>query len=179
MPPTTAPTGVERRFGSSEVIVTKTDTKGRITYANNVFCRISALSESSLLGRPHNVIRHPAMPRGVYRLMWETIAAGEEMFAYVVNLAHDGAHYWVHAHVTPSYDRAGTLVGYHSNRRLPDPEAVRRVEPIYRRMLQEESRHDQATAAATAGADLLQGMLAEQGTTYDRFVWSLTDGTSG
>ncbi|MCL2091612.1 MAG: PAS domain-containing protein [Micrococcales bacterium] len=170
------PTGVERSFGGDEVIVTKTDLKGRITYANEVFCRVSAFDESQMLGEPHNIIRHPDMPRGVFRLLWNTIKDRREMFAFVVNLAHDGAHYWVLAHITPSVDANGQVVGYHSNRRLPLPQAVRAIKPVYDTMLATERRHSNANEAAQAGCDLLSAMLAERGTDYDRFVWSLAMG---
>ena len=169
-----APTGEERTFGVDEVIVSKTDLRGRLTYVNDVFCRVSAMEEVDLLGRPHNVIRHPAMPRGVFKLLWDTITARQELFAYVLNLAADGAHYWVLAHVTPSLDRHGEVVGYHSNRRLPSRDAIRRIEPIYERMLEAESHHAKATDAAQAGYDALAHLLAEQRATYDEFVWALT-----
>lgn len=178
MPTTIRPTGVERSFGADEVIVTKTDLQGRITYANDVFCRVSAFPETDLLGGPHNVIRHPDMPRGVFRLLWETLAEKRELFAYVVNLAGDGAHYWVLAHVTPSVDGAGRVVGYHSNRRLPDPRAVRAVQPLYREMLVAERQHGHAGRAAAAGLGLLHERLSEGGTSYDRFVWGLTDASA-
>jgi PAS domain S-box-containing protein len=170
------PTGSERSFSSDDVIVTKTDLKGRITYANDVFCRVSAFTETELLGQPHNVIRHPGMPRGIFRLLWDTITERQELFAYAMNLAGDGAHYWVFAHVTPSYDLAGHVVGYHSNRRLPDPAVVRQIKPLYERLLQEERRHPHPAEAAQAGLDLLQEILAEQHTDYDRFIWALTSG---
>lgn len=176
MPTSVRPTGTERSFGADEVIVTKTDLKGRVTYANDVFCRVSAFDESELLGQPHNVIRHPAMPRGVFRLLWESLAARQELFAYVVNLAGDGAHYWVLAHVTPSIDGTDQVVGYHSNRRLSDPAVVRQIQPVYELMLAEERRHASAADASRAGLDLLNGILAEKGTDYDRFIWSLTTG---
>ncbi|MEI5676347.1 MULTISPECIES: PAS domain-containing protein [unclassified Nocardioides] len=174
MPTTLRPTGVERTFGADEVIVTKTDLQGRITYANDVFCRVSAYPESEMLGSPHNMIRHPEMPRGVFRLLWQTLAEGREIFAYVVNLASDGAHYWVLAHVTPSLDAAGRVVGYHSNRRLPDPQAIRAVQPVYQRMLLEERRFTKAPEAAAAGLALLEAHLADLDTSYDELVWSLT-----
>ena len=108
------PTGVERTFGADEIIVSKTDPKGRLTYANHVFCRsLRATPSPMLLGQPHNIIRHPDMPGGVFKLAWETIAGGSEIFAYVLNLASDGAHYWVLAHVTPSSRRL------RQDRRLP------------------------------------------------------------
>lgn len=174
MSPSISPSGVERSFGAHEVIVSKTDLKGRITYANPVFCRVSAMAEADVLGRPHNVIRHPDMPRGIFRLLWQTLVAGDEIFAYVVNLAADGAHYWVLAHVTPSLAADGSVVGYHSNRRRPSPEAVRAIWPIYQDMLRVEAAHAHAGDAADAGLAALQGLLADRGTSYEEFVWSLT-----
>jgi len=170
-----APTGTERMFGRDEVIVSKTDLQGRLTYCNDVFCRVSGYDEADLLGRPHNIIRHPDMPGSVFKLLWNTIERGEEIFAYVLNLAADGAHYWVLAHVTPSFDADGTLVGHHSNRRLPARGAIREVEPVYRTLLAEERRHQSGPQAATAGLALLQSLLAEQDTTYEAWVWDITN----
>ncbi|GAA4364082.1 PAS domain-containing protein [Nocardioides caricicola] len=172
------PTGVERHLGIDDVIVTKTDLKGRITYANDVFCDICAMTEVDLLGQPHNVIRHPEMPRGVFHLLWSTVTRGHEIFAYVVNLAADGAHYWVLAHVTPSFDATGRVVGYHSSRRKADAAVVAQLRPLYRRLLDEEARHTRAGDAAEAGVTLLQRILDEQGLTYERFIWDLTNGVA-
>ena len=118
------PTGTERTFSPGELIVTKTDPRGVITYANDVFLRMSALTEAEAVGQPHSLIRHPDMPRAVFKLLWDTLQERREIFAYVVNLAADGAHYWVFAHVTPSYDETGRVVGYHSNRRVPSRAAI-------------------------------------------------------
>lgn len=172
---TTVPTGMERMFGADEVIVSKTDTKGRLTYCNDVFCRISAYPESDLIGQPHNIIRHPDMPRGVFKLLWDTLEQGREIFAYVVNLAADGAHYWVLAHVTPSTDATGHTVGYHSNRRLPAQGAIREVEPIYRTLLTQEATHARGPQAAAAGLGALERILSEQSTTYEEWVWDITN----
>jgi PAS domain S-box-containing protein len=170
----TGPTGVERTFGLDEIIVTKTDPRGVLTYTNDVFLRTSALTEAEALGQPHNIIRHPDMPRAVFKLLWDTIGAGQEIFAYVLNLAADGAHYWVFAHVTPSHDAAGRLVGYHSNRRRPDSAPVAAVKQVYDRIRQAESRAGSTSAAVAAGWEALQGELGDQ--TYDEFVWRITDG---
>ena len=123
--PRIQPTGIESHFGKDEIIVTKTDRKGLITYANDVFQRVSGYSEEELIGQQHNIIRHPDMPRCVFKLLWDTIEGGKEIFAYVVNLSKNGNHYWVLAHVTPTFDAGGRIIGYHSNRRKPRPEAVR------------------------------------------------------
>ncbi|MEJ5912999.1 methyl-accepting chemotaxis protein [Pseudokineococcus sp. 1T1Z-3] len=141
---TTAPTGVERLMDPGELIVTKTDAKGHITYANTTFLQIGAFEEHEVIGKPHNLVRHPDMPRAVFKLLWETIASRQEIFAYVLNLAADGAHYWVLAHVTPSFAADGTLVGYHSNRRSPDRGALTRIKPLYAQLCAEEAQHRSA-----------------------------------
>lgn len=167
------PTGVERTFRDDEIIVSKTDTRGRLTYVNDVFLRVSAYPESELIGRPHNVIRHPDMPRCVFKLLWDTLAGGRELFAYVVNMAGDGAHYWVLAHITPTFGPDGSIVGYHSNRRTASREALDSIEPLYGELLQEELRHSHPPDAVAASYALLQRKLDELGLTYDQFVWSL------
>lgn len=121
----TSLTGVERTFSPDEIIVSKTDLTGKITYGNRTFYRLAGLEESDCLGVQHNLIRHPEMPRAVFKLLWDTIAAGEEIFAYVVNRSANGDHYWVFAHVTPSRDNSGRIVGYHSNRRVPNKKVIK------------------------------------------------------
>jgi PAS domain S-box-containing protein len=167
------PTGRSRTFGVDEVIVTKTDLQGRLTYVNDVFLRVAGYAEHEVLGKPHNIIRHPDMPRAVFGLLWREIQAGNEIFAYVDNLAKDGANYWVFAHVTPTRAK-GRIVGYHSNRRVPDRSAVEAIQPVYRQLLAEERRHQHPVRAIEASTELLGQILADAGMTYDEFVWSLT-----
>jgi PAS domain S-box-containing protein len=153
------PTGVERLLGEDELIVSKTDTKGIITYANDVFCRMAAIPEPELLGQPHNIIRHPDMPRAVFKLLWDTLEAGREIFAYVVNLAADGAHYWVLAHVTPTFDRDRRIIGHHSNRRCPSRQAIEAVTPVYAALRAEEQRHARPSAGLEASTRLMGEVL--------------------
>ncbi len=166
-------TGVERTFDPGDVIVTKTDPRGRITYANRVFLRLAGYEEREVIGAPHNILRHPDMPACVFKLLWERIAGGREIFAYVNNRAKNGDHYWVFAHVTPSFDEAGAIVGYHSNRRVPRREAVARVQPLYARLLAEEGRHADHRQAVAASTALLHDLLSRDRTTYDAFVFTL------
>lgn len=170
------PTGRARVLGDDEIIVSKTDLRGHLTYVNDLFVDISGYEEADLLGKPHNVIRHPAMPRSVFGLLWETLQSGEELFAYVVNLCANGDHYWVFAHVTPTRDRSGSVTGYHSNRRSVSPRAVERVQRLYDRLLLAERRESGGRAATAAGTAELHAALGESGTTYDRWVWSLLEG---
>lgn len=163
----------ERILADGELIVTKTDLKGRLTYTNDVFLTISAVTEAEALGRPHNLIRHPEMPRGIFRLLWDTLQSGEELFAYVQNLALDGASYWVFAHVTPSFDIQGRPCGYHSTRRAPDRRALDEVRSTYAQMLRVESQHD-GRGADQASLDWLTEQLTARGLSYSEWLWSLT-----
>lgn len=171
------PTGRERHFAEEEIIVSKTDLRGIITYANDVFIRISGYSEAELLGAPHSILRHPEMPRCVFKLLWDTIKGGNEIFAYVLNLAKDGSHYWVFAHVTPSYDLNGKHVGYHSNRRVPYADALQKVAPLYTQLLAIEKRATNPNAGMEASFKTMVDLLQNQGTDYSRFVFSLSQNT--
>ena len=168
-----APTGEARTFAPDELIVSKTDLRGVITYANDVFLRVSRYELDEVIGRPHNLIRHPEMPRAVFALLWQTLSEGRELFAYIDNLASDGAHYWVLAHVTPSYSPDGAVVGYHSNRRRPSPGAIRTVTPLYRRLVEEERRHPHAKAAVAASSRLLDELVAAEAGSYEEFIWAV------
>lgn len=171
---TVRPTGVERTFDNGELIVSKTDRKGIITYANELFCRLAGFPEEEIIGQPHNLVRHPDMPRVIFKTLWDTIGAGKEIFAYVVNLAADGSHYWVLAHVTPSFGDTREIIGYHSNRRRPDPAAVAAISPLYAALCAEERRHSNSATALAASTAMLDAHLAERGSSYEELVWSVT-----
>ncbi len=166
-------TGRERTCPPGEVIVSKTDTKGLITYANTALLDISGYGEHELLGAPHSVFRHPEMPRSIFRLLWSTIQSGEEVFAYVVNRAKNGDHYWVFAHVTPTVDRQGRIIGYHSNRRTAAPHAIARIKPLYGLLNETEKRFDTAPEAAEAGLRALMSHIDDSKMTYGEFIFSL------
>jgi len=167
------PTGRESPFGEDEIIVSKTDLKGRITYANDVFLRVAGFTATEILGQPHSIIRHPDMPRCVFKLLWDTIEARGEIFAYVLNLAANGDHYWVFAHVTPSFDAAGNVIGYHSNRRKPEGSQVAKIAPIYRALREREERAADRKQGMQQSFDDLTAHLRAQGIPYDEFVFSL------
>lgn len=172
---TLALTGQERVLAPDEIIVSKTDLGGRITYANRVFQRISGYSEAELLGAPHSLVRHPDMPRGVFQLLWETIEAGEELFAYVVNRAKNGDHYWVLAHVTPTFDARGTIIGYHSNRRAPARKAIETVLPVYRELCALEAACADRKEAMVRSRARLGEVLASLSLDVQRLAFALQE----
>lgn len=168
-----SPTGRETGFGEEDIIVSKTDEKGRITYANDVFLRVSGFEEAELIGAPHSIVRHPDMPRCVFKLIWDRIATGREIFGYVLNMAKNGDHYWVFAHVTPTFGADGRITGYHSMRRKPDAAQIEQVRPLYAALRREEERHADRKTGMHAGSAMLADVVRGKGIEYDEFVFSL------
>lgn len=167
------PTNRECFFGEEEIIVSKTDLKGRVTYANDIFLKVAGFREDEVLGQPHSLVRHPDMPRCVFKFLWDTIEAKSEIFAYVKNMAKNGDHYWVLAHVTPSLDANGAIIGYHSNRRVPDRTALEKIEPIYAALLAEEKRHSNAKDGMNAGLAMLVDTVKQTGMSYEEFIFTV------
>ncbi len=168
------PTGVEQFFNKDEIIVSKTNLKGHLTYTNQLFMSLAGYKESELLGKPHNMIRHPDMPRCVFKLLWETIQNKKEIFAYVINMCKNGDHYWVFAHVTPSLDTSGNINGYHSNRRVPDPKILKEtIIPLYKKLSEKEEKHKSRKDGMNDSLQMLTNILEEKGIGYDEFIFSL------
>ena len=174
MPRDTSLTGVERFFDDDEIIVSKTDLKGHVTYANRVFLRMAGYTDQEILGQPHSIIRHPEMPRCIFKLLWDTLGSGKEIFAYVINRSANGDHYWVLAHVTPSYDDSGNVTGYHSSRRTVDRAVLDdTIIPLYKSLLDEENRHTDRKAGMQSSFDMVLNILKDKGMDYDELVFSL------
>jgi PAS domain S-box-containing protein len=166
------PTQNEKVMREDDFLVSKTDLKGRILYGNQIFIEYSGYSEQELLGSQHNIVRHPDMPRGVFKLLWDVLQAEQECFAYVKNMSKDGSYYWVFANVTPSRDAQGRVEGYFSVRRKPKQSAIAVVTDVYAKMLAEERRAGPKDACAASVA-LLTGLLAQQKVSYESFILSI------
>jgi PAS domain S-box-containing protein len=169
---TIAPTQRERIMREDDFIVSKTDPKGIITYCNPIFIEFSGYGEEELLGTQHNIIRHPDMPRAAFKLAWDTIQAGREFFGYVKNMSKDGGFYWVFTHITPDFGPRGNIVGYTSVRRCPKRDAIEKVAPVYRKMLDAEKAAG-ARDAIAAGTNVLVDLLKQTGMSYEELVFSL------
>lgn len=170
---TITPTGVERYFPEDDIIVSKTDLKGHITYANDTFLTIAGYTEEEILGQPHSIIRHPDMPRCVFKLLWDTLEAHREIFAYVINMSKNGDHYWVFAHVTPTFDAYEQVTGYHSSRRVPDRKQVDLFTGIYKTLLEEETRHTDWRAGMAAAGRMLADTISAKQMEYEEFIFSV------
>lgn len=167
-----APTSHERFLAPENIIVSKTDLKGRITYANRDFLEIADYVEAEVLTQPHNIIRHPDMPRTIFKYAWEGITAGHEVFAYIKNLTKTGDFYWVLAHFTPTFGNDGKIVGYHSMRRAPDRPVLEEVSALYKDLCAAEVAAESRKAGLEAGRTLLEARLAAHGVTFDEFIFT-------
>lgn len=165
--------GTEKTFPVDDIIVSKTDKKGIITYANDIFLEIADYKEHEVIGKPHNVIRHPEMPRCVFKLLWDTVSSGEELFAYVLNRTKHNDYYWVLAHVTPTFDDNNEIIGYHSNRRVPNPEAIKIIQPLYRHLKTVEDAQATTKQGLVESFNILTKLMAEQQMRYDMFIYKL------
>lgn len=168
-----SPSGAERIVDENDLIVTKTDRAGRIIYANDAFLKISDFKSSDVMGMPHSIVRNRVMPRAIFRLLWDHLENGQEVFAYIVNRTRGGDHYWVFAHVTPSRNAAGEVVGFHSSRRRPNPASIAAARALYDLLLEEESRHSDKHEALSASCTAIENFLAAKGMSYDEFVLSI------
>jgi len=138
--PKVTPIDKEYTLNEEDFIVSKTDKKSKILYGNRIFIKMSGYQEHELLGQPHNILRHPDMPRCAFKILYDHIENGKEWFGYVKNLRKDGAYYWVFANVSPSYDANGVIVGYYSVRRKPREGFKSIIEPLYKQLLEIEAK---------------------------------------
>ncbi|WP_150538534.1 PAS domain-containing protein [Actinobacillus vicugnae] len=118
------------------LVISTTDLQGVITYANDLFCKLTGFSREELIGQPHNIVRHPAVAKEVYKEMWDTIQAGKIWTGIVPNCGKGGVVYVVDTTVQPMFDEAGNITGYISvcrviNDLMENFEAVELSKEIY------------------------------------------------
>jgi PAS domain S-box-containing protein len=124
---------VEYPVKEGEVLVSKTDLKGNITYSNKTFCEVSGYLQSELAGQPHNIIRHPDMPQSIFADCWEKISAGYSWHGIIKNRRKNGDYYWVNANISPLFEN-NEWTGYISLRYKPEPGQIALAEEHYHLM---------------------------------------------
>ncbi len=128
----------EEHIFEGRAIISQTDTKGVITFANRKFCEISGYTANELKGQPHNIIRHPDMPKAAFAQMWETIQGGQSWHGIVKNLRKDGLYYWVETEITPIRDSDDNITGYIAARKPASRKNIDEVSQTYKLMLDKE-----------------------------------------
>ena len=121
------------------LIVSSTDLKGIITYANRKFCNIAGYTKEELSGKNHNIVRHPDMPKAAFQEVWDTISEGKDWTGIVKNLRKDGRYYWVYSHISPVFSD-GVITGYTAARRPASASEISEIIPVYRDLIEKESR---------------------------------------
>jgi PAS domain S-box-containing protein len=159
-------TSVEKEifFQEKDLIVSMTDAKGTIIYANDVFCKIAGYSREELLGQPHNIVRHSSMPRVVFKLLWETVLSGKSITAFVKNKTKDGDYYWVRAYVAPIVED-GKIVSITSYRRPISEFIKKEISKVYGVLLEHERTH---TLGETM--EFFLTFLKERALSYEQFI---------
>ena len=120
-------------------IVSETDEKGKITYCNDYFVEVAGYTREELIGSPHNIVRHPDMPKVVFKLLWETISQGKNINAVVKNLAKDGRYYWIFTEFETRKDTdTGKVIGYHAARKSISKHVIEIIAGLYAALLEIE-----------------------------------------
>ncbi len=158
----------EIKFNKKKFIVSKTDLKGNIIFINKNFSEISGYSEAELVGSPHNVVRHPDMPKAVFFLVWKTLLAGRPISGIVKNLCKDGRYYWVIADLEPKTDNNGKVITLTAFRRAAPQDVIDTTEELYRTMLAIEKKHGMEKSLS-----YLEAFLEEHELTYNEFIEEL------
>jgi len=140
-------------------IVSETDAKGNITYCNEYFREVSGYTEDELIGAPHNIVRHPDMPKVVFKLLWETISKGKNINAIIKNLAKDGRYYWIFTEfeIRKNTD-TGEIIGYHASRKTISKFVIEIIAELYAKLLEIEK-----TQGVNASEEYLVKFLKEKG----------------
>jgi len=165
------PKDVEITVSPKRTIVSRTDEKGIIRFVNDYFKEIAGYKENELVGFAHNVIRHPDMPKIIFKLLWDELKKGNDMRAIVKNLAKDGRYYWVITNFHTLYDDDGKIIGYYARRKAVPQHVKEEVAKLYKTLLSLEEQ-----GGMEASEKYLKQWLEEHNTTYQDYVESLFGG---
>lgn len=158
------PTDTEIEVRNIDIIVSKGNEAGDITYANPIFFKIAGYTQSELIDKPHSLIRHPDMPKVIFKVLWDHLKSGKDTHAFVKNLTKDGSFYWVYAHVRVATNPDGSFRNYVSTRKTMNTKARPTIKLLYAKLLQEEE-----VGGIDASLKVLEEFLASRGETLATF----------
>ncbi|AJC90964.1 PAS sensor-containing signal-transduction protein [Campylobacter subantarcticus LMG 24377] len=158
----------EKNLTSDVLITSKTNLKGEIVYANEDFLNYSDYKIDEILYKPHSIMRHPDMPRTVFKYLWDNIQLKKEIFAFVKNKTKFNDYYWVFANITASCDANGNTLNYYSVRRKPKAEAVKTIEGIYKVLIRKENE-----SGIKAGLEELNTIVKSYGMSYNELIMQI------
>jgi len=134
------PIDEEIKLDPKKYIISETDAKGKITYANDYFMKVSGYSQEELIGKAHNIVRHPDMPKVVFKLLWQTITQGKNINAVVKNMAKDGRYYWIFTEFEARKNDDGEIIGYRADRKSISHHILEIIAELYSELLAIEQK---------------------------------------
>ncbi len=147
-----------------DIIVSKTNHKGIIEYANETFCAISGYEEGELLGRPHNIVRHPDMPKCVFYTIWNILSKKDTATFFCKNMSKSKEFYWVKAEIEPVFDlENGDFTGYHSTRTAVERNIINIVDEKYKELKSIEESHDNISKGMIEASKKYELMTLDDG----------------
>ena len=158
------PTDKEQEVRSIDIIVSKGDENGNITYANPIFFKLSGYTQSELLNKPHSTIRHPDMPKIIFKYLWENLKLGKDVFVFIKNLSQDGSFYWVYAHVRVAKNPDGSFRNYVSTRKNINSSVKVIIDELYKELLDIEK-----SKGVDGSLEILKEFLISKGHSIDTF----------
>ncbi|RED27049.1 PAS domain S-box-containing protein [Flavobacterium cutihirudinis] len=164
----TRPTPSDREvdWNKSKVLLSKTDIKGTILYANEDFIDVSGYDEFELIGQPHNIVRHPDMPKVIFKFLWDSLKSGKNIHAIFKNMSKTGRYYWVITDFKIIADSDGEIVGYFGTRKsVREDIIVKFIDPLYKKLL-----HIEEASGMLAAEEYLIGFLEERKKTYMQYI---------
>ena len=165
------PTPIDRevQWDKTKTLISETDVKGTITNVNDVFCAVAHYSASELIGQPHNLIRHPDMPKLIFKLLWDNLKVGNNFVGVIKNLAKTGEYYWVVTDFEMRRDAMGNITHYIGRRRsVPEAAINNYLAPFYESLLKMEK-----IGGVELSSRFFKNYLTKQGKDYIDFVISI------
>ena len=162
------PTPIDKEVGwnKSQVVISETDVYGRITNVNDVFCNVCGYSPDEMIGQPHSIIRHPDMPKLVFKLLWDNLKVGNNFIGVIKNLAKSGEYYWVITDFEMRRDATGNITHYIARRKsVPKAVIENYVAPLYQTLLKLEK-----VGGMELSSRFFKNYLAKQGKDYIDFI---------
>ncbi|WP_440879434.1 PAS domain-containing protein [Tenacibaculum sp. C7A-26P2] len=159
----------EVKWDKSKIIISKTDLKGTILYMNDAFEEASEYNKVELIGEPHNIIRHPDMPKIVFKVLWNSLKKEENFNAIVKNLSRSGRYYWVITDFEIERDENGKAIGYTGRRKAIQNSIIDQIAPFYKTLLEIEQIKGEKASELYFEAFLKEEVKMN----YDEFVVSL------
>ncbi len=159
----------EVSWGKNITLLTKTDVKGNIEYVNENFLDVSGYDDYELIGKPHSIVRHPDMPKIIFKMLWDKLKMGENLHVIVKSLSKTGRYYWVITDYKTTRDLNGEIIAYTSKQQSVNEEIILKfIEPLYKKLLQIEQ-----SGGIEASEKYLIGFLEERNKTYDQYIEDL------